>query len=194
MYIFKQYYSVRQYFIVCRFVSERKRQVLIEQTRFLSTVFLCSEFKLENIYSGVNFYGTFFAVIYIWGNLFFYPGYQRFFSRAAEIFARVTIKTWQKPETALEKSLAPGVLFFRIAEKKQKLLKLEPAKISCHTVFRSTYIPCKLTFFFAGWNIFYYLWRKRVGITLQEIVESLYENEALIRYNSDKRPDLGTVT
>ena len=28
--------------------------------------------------------GTFFAVIYIWGNLFFYPGYQRFFSRAAE--------------------------------------------------------------------------------------------------------------
>ena len=30
-------------------------QVVIEQTRFLSTVFLCSEFKLENIYSGVNF-------------------------------------------------------------------------------------------------------------------------------------------
>ena len=28
---------------------------MIEQTRFLSTVFLCSEFKLENIYSGVNF-------------------------------------------------------------------------------------------------------------------------------------------
>ena len=48
-----------------------------------------------------------------------YPGYQRFFSRAAGIFgvgrrpkpraARVTIKTWQKPETALEKSLAPRV-------------------------------------------------------------------------------------
>ena len=43
-----------------------------------------------------------------------YPGYQRFFSRAAEIFgvsriyvfARVIIKTWQKPETTLEKSLA----------------------------------------------------------------------------------------
>ena len=28
---------------------------MIEQTRFLSTVFLGSEFKLENIYSGVNF-------------------------------------------------------------------------------------------------------------------------------------------
>ena len=32
---------------------------MIEQTRFLSTVFLCSEFraKLENTYSGVNFCG-----------------------------------------------------------------------------------------------------------------------------------------
>ena len=30
---------------------------MIEQTRFLSAVFLCSEFKLENIYSGVNFSG-----------------------------------------------------------------------------------------------------------------------------------------
>ena len=44
-----------------------------------------------------------------------YPGYQRFFSRAAGIFGvgrsheRVTIKTSQKPETALEKSLAPRV-------------------------------------------------------------------------------------
>ena len=37
--------------------SEWKRQVVIEQTRFLSTVFLCSEFKLEYIYSGVNFCG-----------------------------------------------------------------------------------------------------------------------------------------
>ena len=27
---------------------------MIEQTRFLSTVFLCSEFKLEHIYAGVN--------------------------------------------------------------------------------------------------------------------------------------------
>ena len=64
-----------------------------------------------------------------------YPGYQRFFSREAGIFGgfsvlaegrhvfgrrpkpraakprekRVTIKTWQKPETTLEKSLAPRV-------------------------------------------------------------------------------------
>ena len=29
---------------------------MIEQTRFLGTVFLCSEFKLENIYSGENFF------------------------------------------------------------------------------------------------------------------------------------------
>ena len=43
--------AINQYFVV----SEWERQVLIEQTLFLSTVFLCSEFKLENIYSGVNF-------------------------------------------------------------------------------------------------------------------------------------------
>ena len=30
---------------------------MIEQKRFLSTVFLCSEFKLQNVYSGVNFCG-----------------------------------------------------------------------------------------------------------------------------------------
>ena len=63
---------------------------------------------------------------------FFYPGYQRFFSRAAREFSvlpegrhifdrrpkpRVTIKTWKKPETALEKSLAPRVPFFRRGEK-----------------------------------------------------------------------------
>ena len=34
-----------------------KRHVLIEQTRFLSTVFLCILCKLENVYSGVNFCG-----------------------------------------------------------------------------------------------------------------------------------------
>ena len=44
-------------FIVYSFFSERKTQVVIEQTRFLSTVFLCNEFKLENIYSGANFCG-----------------------------------------------------------------------------------------------------------------------------------------
>ena len=44
---------------------------MIEQTRFLSTVFLCSEFKLEYIYSGVNFLaGKMFAVIFICGDLF----------------------------------------------------------------------------------------------------------------------------
>ena len=46
------------------------QQVVIEQTRFLSTVFLCSELKLYNIYSGVNFCGKMFAVIFICGNLF----------------------------------------------------------------------------------------------------------------------------
>ena len=30
---------------------------MIEQARFRSTIFLCSEFKLENIYSGVNLCG-----------------------------------------------------------------------------------------------------------------------------------------
>ena len=53
-----------------------------------------------------------------WFSMDYYAGYQRFFSRAAGIFGvgrrpthlRVTIKTWQKPETALEKSLAPRVM------------------------------------------------------------------------------------
>ena len=63
---------------------------MIEQTQFLSTVLLCTEFKLDNIYSGVNFAGKMFAVFFICGNL-----------------------------------------FLRIAEKSQKL---EPAKLSCHTV------------------------------------------------------------
>ena len=60
MHIFQQYYGLHQYFIVYRFLSERKRQVVIQQTRFLSTIFLRSEFKLENIYSGVNLYGNFY--------------------------------------------------------------------------------------------------------------------------------------
>ena len=37
---------------------------MIEQTRVLGTVFLCSEFKLENIYSGVIFSGKMFVVIF----------------------------------------------------------------------------------------------------------------------------------
>ena len=78
--------TINQYFVV----SEWKRQVVIEQTRFLSTVFSCGEFKLENIYSGVNFCGrnVLFAGTYVCGSL----------------------------------------------EKPQKTQKLEPAKISCHTV------------------------------------------------------------
>jgi len=59
--ILGQYCGLRQYFIVYPFVSERKRQVVIEQTRFLSTVFLCSKFKSENIYSGENFCGKMFC-------------------------------------------------------------------------------------------------------------------------------------
>ena len=51
---------MRQYFIVYRFVYERKSQVVSEQTRFLGTVFLCGELKLENIFSGVNFSGNFY--------------------------------------------------------------------------------------------------------------------------------------
>ena len=39
---FQTILSVRQYF------SEKKRPVVIEQTRFLGTVFFCSEFKLEH--------------------------------------------------------------------------------------------------------------------------------------------------
>ena len=37
------------------------RQAVIEQTRFLSTVFLCTAFKLENIYLGVNLCGNFIS-------------------------------------------------------------------------------------------------------------------------------------
>ena len=46
-----------------RFVSKRRRQVVIEQTQFLS-IFLCIESKLENIFSGVNFC--------VWISIFFY--------------------------------------------------------------------------------------------------------------------------
>ena len=44
---------------------------MIEQTRFLSAVFLCSEFKSENFrYSGVNFAGKMLTIICICGNSF----------------------------------------------------------------------------------------------------------------------------
>ena len=67
------------------FLDERGDRVVTEQTRFRITVFLCSKFQSEYIYSGVNFCGKNVCV--------------NFFCR------------W------LEKSQ-----------------KLEPAKISCHTV------------------------------------------------------------
>ena len=62
IHIFRQYHGVRN---LCKisdsfashcnhFISKQKRQVGIEQTQFLSTVFLCSKFKSENIYSGVK--------------------------------------------------------------------------------------------------------------------------------------------
>ena len=55
--------------------------------------------------------------------IIWYHRYERFFSRAAGIFGvcrrskpraakRLTIKTWQKPETTLEKSLAPRVIIW----------------------------------------------------------------------------------
>ena len=47
---------------------------------------------------------------------FYYPGYQRFFSRAAGIFGvgrRPKLRAAKKPETALEKSLAPMVWLYR---------------------------------------------------------------------------------
>ena len=43
---------------------------MIEQTRFLNTVSLWSEFKLKNIYSGINFCGENVCVKCICGNVF----------------------------------------------------------------------------------------------------------------------------
>ena len=44
---------------------------MIKQTRFLSTVFLCSEFKFENKLLWSKFFaGIMFAVIFICENLF----------------------------------------------------------------------------------------------------------------------------
>ena len=44
------------------FLKERDK-VVIEQKQNLGVVFLCREFMLENIYSGVNFCGKMYAVI-----------------------------------------------------------------------------------------------------------------------------------
>ena len=72
--IIKQYYGVRT---LCKSsislyaVSERKRQVVIRQIRFVSNVFLCSEFKLKNISPLKKiFTGKMFAVVFICGNFF----------------------------------------------------------------------------------------------------------------------------
>ena len=81
--------ATNQYFVV----SEQKRQAVTEQTRFLSTVFLCS--GLENIYSGVNFCGK-----NVCGNFY----------------------------------LRELNYFYGSHEKPQIWQKLEPAKISYHTV------------------------------------------------------------
>ena len=40
---------------------KEKDKVVIEQKQNVGIVFLCSEFMLENIYSGVNFWGNFFC-------------------------------------------------------------------------------------------------------------------------------------
>ena len=66
---------------------------MIEQTRFLSTVFLCSEFKLENIYSGVNFCGK-----NVCGNFYLRELILRITAKIAKIRTRknfVPHGTWQ---------------------------------------------------------------------------------------------------
>ena len=66
IHIFKQYYGVRT---LCKTSKTDSFSLSFdyehEQTRFLSSAFLCSELKLENIHSGVNFWGKMFAVIFL---------------------------------------------------------------------------------------------------------------------------------
>ena len=68
---------------------------MIEQTRFLSTAFLCSELKLEYIYSGINFCGKNASGNFFGGNY---------------------------------------CVLLCFCGSLKKAQKLEPAKISCHTV------------------------------------------------------------
>ena len=56
---------------------------MIEQTRFLSTVFLCGEFKLENTYSGINFCGK-----NVCGNLYLGELFLRIAGKIAKIRTR----------------------------------------------------------------------------------------------------------
>ena len=128
MYIFKQYYSVRQYFIVCRFVSERKRQVLIEQTRFLSTVFLCSEFKLENIYSGVNFYGNIFCGNLYLGELIFLPWVPEVFLACGGNFRAGHYKDLTETGNRARKVSGTRGIIFSDRGKKAKIVKIRTRK------------------------------------------------------------------
>ena len=50
------------------FLNERDK-LCFNRHDFFVLFFLCSEFKLENIYSGVNFSGKMFALIFICGSL-----------------------------------------------------------------------------------------------------------------------------
>ena len=68
IHILKQYYSMHtlcktSFFIVGCFVSEQKRQVLIEKTRFFGTVFLGGKFSKF-------LWGRMFAVTFVCGNLY----------------------------------------------------------------------------------------------------------------------------
>ena len=80
------YIIIKQYYGVCNLckssiplyaVSERKRQVVIRQIRFVSNAFLCSEFKLKNISPLQKiFTGKMFAEVFICGNFFFVDGWK----------------------------------------------------------------------------------------------------------------------
>ena len=61
--------------------------------------------------------GSFFRSRDCWRGLEVGRSREKNFSRSFEkLFARVTIKTWLKPETALEKSLAPRVFDARLSD------------------------------------------------------------------------------
>ena len=64
--------SISLYNVLC--LKERHVQFVIEQTRFVSAVFLYSEFKLEKIYAEVIFLGKLLAVIFICGNFKYFCG------------------------------------------------------------------------------------------------------------------------
>ena len=80
-------------FLVYCFFSEWKREVSIEQTWFLSTVFLCGEFKLENIYSGVHFLGKNFGGTFYCRNLFWWIAEKTLKSQTLET-AKILCHTW----------------------------------------------------------------------------------------------------